>query len=132
MKTERSMFGSVSLAVLAAGLLVAPAVAQTQQVTDPETVSKILKGFQISPVPMNMQGKDPDLVGYGSYLVNATSNCEICHSAGTSTQVVAGGNPCFGQHPTVVNPVTYLGGGRDFGPFPSSTAVHSPTSFPEI
>jgi hypothetical protein len=48
--------------------------AQTQ-ITDPETITKILKGFQISPVPINMQGKDPNLVGYGSYLVNAAGSC---------------------------------------------------------
>ena len=34
------------------------------------------------------------------------------------TQFVPGGNPYLSQHPTVVNPATYLGGGRDFGAFP--------------
>src|SRR2546429_1965377 len=35
------------------------------------------------------------------------------------------GNPYFGQ-PTTINPSTYLGGGRDFGPFPG------PGPFPHI
>jgi hypothetical protein len=36
-----------------------------------------------------------------------------------------GGNPYFGQ-PAVVNPATYLGGGRDFGAYPG------PGPFPHI
>jgi hypothetical protein len=111
MKTERSRFGSVSLAVLAAGLLVAPAVAQTQQVTDPETVSKILKGFQAPPGAYQHARQGSGLGGLRQLPGERTSNCDICHSAGTSTQFAAGGNPCFGQHATVVNG-RYLSGRR--------------------
>jgi len=107
-----------ALVVLITGLLVQPAETQAQQITDPETVSKILKGFQIAPVPINMQGKDPDLVGYGSYLVNAAGSCNECHSAGAATEFAAGGIPYFNQHPTKMNPAVYLGGGDDFGAFP--------------
>src|ERR1700723_2402422 len=106
------MFGAFAL--LTTGLLVQPATAQTQ-ITDPETITKILKGFQISPVPINMQGKDPNLVGYGSYLVNAAASCNDCHSNGATTEYVAPGIPYFGQQPTKVNPAVYLGGGNDFG-----------------
>src|ERR1700758_2249379 len=90
---------------------------QTQPVLDAETQAKVLKGFQIAPVPLNMVGLDPVLVGYGSYLVNAVGDCNGCHTADPSTQYSNGGNPYFGQH-TVVNPATYLGGGNDFGAFP--------------
>ena len=79
--------------------------------------AKILKGFQVAPVPLNMVGKDPTMVGYGSYLVNVVGDCNGCHSAGPATEFSAGGNPYLGQH-TTVNPATYLGGGRDFGAFP--------------
>jgi hypothetical protein len=109
---------SGAMAILITGLLVPPANAQAQQVTDPEVVTKILKGFQIAPVPINMQGRDPNLVGYGSYLVNAVADCNGCHSAGPKTEFAVGGNPYAGQRPAVVNPATYLGGGRDFGAFP--------------
>jgi hypothetical protein len=123
-RTTYLMFGAFAL--LMTGLAVEPARAQTQ-ITDPETIAKILKGFQISPVPINMQGKDPNLVGYGSYLVNAAGSCNDCHSAGATTEYVAPGIPYFGQQPTKVNPAVYLGGGDDFGAFPSSTG-----NFPHI
>ena len=127
-RTTYLMFGACAL--LMTGLAVEPASAQTQ-ITDPETITKILKGFQISPVPINMQGKDPNLVGYGSYLVNAAGSCNDCHSAGAATEYAAPGIPYFGQQPTKVNPAVYMGGGNDFGAFPSSTVI-SHTSFPAI
>jgi len=81
--------------------------------------SKVQKGFQIAPVPLNLKGKDHELVGLGSYIVNAQADCNGCHSAGPQTEFLRGGNPYFGQ-PAKINPATYLGGGNDFGPFPSS------------
>jgi hypothetical protein len=67
-------------------------------------------------VPLNLEGKDRDLVGLGSYLVNAVASCNDCHSAGPETQYSPGGVPFFkGNPPTVTNPATYLGGGRNFG-----------------
>jgi hypothetical protein len=85
--------------------------------------AKVQKGLQIAPVMLNMQGKDPNLVGYGSYLVNAVAYCNGCHSAGIQTEYAKGGNPFLGQH-AIVNPTYYLGGGRDFGPFPNATGPH--------
>lgn len=79
---------------------------------------EIQRGFAIAPVPLNLEGKNRDLVGLGSYIVNAQGDCNGCHSAGPATEFALGGNPYFGQ-PTKVNPATYLGGGRDFGPFPA-------------
>jgi hypothetical protein len=114
-----SVFG---LAVLVTGAL----HAQTT-VTDPETLAKIQAGLSIAPVPLNMTGKDPNLVGYGSYVVNSGGDCNGCHSAGPATEYAAGGNPYFSQHPAVVNPKTYLGGTRDFGAFPDPAG-----NFPHI
>jgi len=77
--------------------------------------ARIRRGFEIAPVPLNLKGKDRALVGLGSYLVNAASSCNMCHSAGTSTEYAAGGNPYFkNQSVPVVNQATYLGGGRTF------------------
>jgi hypothetical protein len=102
--------------LLLAGLLSYSSTGRAQQATDPETQAKILKGFQIAPVPLNMGLLDPNLVGLGSYLVN-TGGCNDCHTADPSVQYTATGNPYFGQHATT-NPATYLGGGNDFGAFP--------------
>jgi hypothetical protein len=76
---------------------------------------KIRRGFEIAPVPLNLNGKDRQLVGLGSYLVNGAGHCNVCHSAGPATEYATGGNPYFkGNQPTVINQATYLGGGRVF------------------
>jgi len=76
---------------------------------------RVQRGFEIAPVPLNLAGKDRALVGLGSYLVNAASACNDCHTASAQTEFAPGGNPYLGQ-PVVVNQSTYLGGGRDLGP----------------
>jgi len=88
-----------------------------QQNLDPDLATKILRGFQIAPVSLNMSGRDANLVGYGSYLVNAVGDCNGCHSSGPQAEFTATGNPYAGQK-TKINPATYLAGGRDFGAFP--------------
>src|SRR5579864_8980195 len=72
----------------------------------------IREGFAIAPVPLNLAGKDPDLVGYGSYLVNAVGDCNGCHTGGgpPNFNYAPGGNPYFHQ-PTKTDPTTYLEGG---------------------
>lgn len=90
-----------------------------------DTEAKVRIGFQIAPVPLNLAGRDKELVGYGSYIVNAVGDCNGCHSAGPPTEFAPGGNPYFGL-PKRINAATYLGGGRDFGPFPG------PGPFPHI
>jgi hypothetical protein len=74
--------------------------------------SIVQAGFAIAPVTLDMQGKNPDLVGLGSYLVNAQGGCSDCH---TWPNFVAGGSPYLGQ-PEQINTAVYLGGGRPFGP----------------
>jgi hypothetical protein len=78
--------------------------------------ARIRRGFEIAPVPLNLRGKDRDLVGLGSYFVNALGSCNDCHSTGPATEYAPGGNPYFkGSPPKVINQSVYLGGGRDFG-----------------
>jgi hypothetical protein len=78
--------------------------------------ARIRRGFEIAPVPLNLEGKNRALVGLGSYIVNAVVDCDGCHSAGPPTQFAPAGNPFFkGNPPKVVNQATYLGGGRNFG-----------------
>lgn len=122
MFTERFLRIGGALAVLA---LVAAAIASSTRVArafgddddNDRNESKVHKGFQIAPVHLNLAGKDHDLVGLGSYIVNAQADCNGCHSAGPQTEYLPGHNPFLGQ-PAKINPATYLGGGRDFGPFP--------------
>ena len=91
---------------------------------------KVQIGFQIAPVKLNLRGKDRDLVGYGSYIVNAQADCNGCHTSDPTMEFTPTGNPYL-LKPVFsgtkqVNPATYLGGGRDFGPFPG------PGPFPHI
>jgi hypothetical protein len=83
--------------------------------------SKVQRGFDAAPVPLNLDGKDLGLAGLGSYIVNLQSGCNGCHSAGPTTEYAPGGNPYFGQ-PQVINPAVYLGGGDDFGALIPGTA----------
>src|SRR6516164_6775545 len=102
-----------ALSMIAAGAmlgLLREAKADDDRDHDP----RVRIGFEIAPVPLSLAGKNRELVGLGSYLVNVF-DCNGCHSAGPPTEFARGGNPYFDQ-PKVVNQATYLGGGRDFGP----------------
>jgi hypothetical protein len=78
-------------------------------------------------IKLNMKGKDPDMVGLGSYLVNVAGDCNGCHTKDPTTEYTVPGNPYFLKPPftgvTQINPATYLGGGSDFGPFPTTTGT---------
>jgi hypothetical protein len=107
---------ALGLVALVGMLLISPSRGRAD---DPDNEqSKIQIGFAVAPVPLNLNGKNRDLVGLGSYIVNAANDCNFCHSAGgpPNFNFAAGGNPYFGQHPKKTDPTTYLAGGTDFGP----------------
>jgi hypothetical protein len=95
-----------------------------------DTDARVRIGFQIAPVPLNLEGKDRDLVGLGSYLVNAVGDCNGCHSSGAPPlgfyNFVTGNNPYFNQ-PAKVDPTVYLNGGANFGTVgtPPGTSVYA-------
>jgi hypothetical protein len=90
-----------------------------------ETDSRVVQGFEISPIPkaqLNFKKKNHDRVGLGSYLVNGPSGCGGCHSF---PAFLADGDPFTGP-PQSVEPIPvsahfntahYLAGGQCFGPF---------------
>jgi hypothetical protein len=104
---------AVFAAIVLAGML--SSSPRTRAIADDNdsNESKIQRGFEIAPVPLNLAGKNRELVGLGSYIVNAQADCNGCHSAGPQTEFLPGHNPYFGQ-PEKINPATYLGGGRNF------------------
>lgn len=77
--------------------------------------ARIRQGYAIAPVPLNLRGLNRELVGLGSYIVNAQGACTDCHTAPT---YAPGGDPFRGE-PEVMNVDRYLAGGRVFGPFVS-------------
>ncbi len=111
--------GAVSLLVIAI-TSIRPGRVRADDDWDDKDESKIKIGFEVAPVTPNTDHKDKRLVGLGSYLVNVQGDCNGCHSAGPQTEYTSSGNPYL--LPPVfsgakkVNPATYLGGGRDFGP----------------
>ncbi|MFL6199753.1 MAG: cytochrome C [Thermoanaerobaculia bacterium] len=82
---------------------------------DPEQ-SRIARGYQIAPVPLNLKGRNRALVGLGSYIVNAQGGCNDCH---TNPPYAPGGDPFVGQ-PEHINTAGYLAGGVEFGPVVSA------------
>lgn len=83
---------------------------------------RIRIGFEIAPVPLNLNGKDRNLVGLGSYLVNGANDCNFCHTSGgpPNFNFANGFNPYFGQKKKT-DPSTYLAGGSGFGPVGTPT-----------
>jgi mono/diheme cytochrome c family protein len=111
--------------------------------------SVIQQGFEASPIPknkLNFAGKDPYLVGLGSYLVNAAGDCSGCHSFPRFLPLgdPAGSNPAFNdpysgepsdqrvraQLRANFNTKHFLAGGRCFGGFMSRNLTPDATGRP--
>ena len=88
--------------------------------------SRVKRGFEIAPVPLNLHGKNRALVGLGSYIVNAQGGCNDCH---TNPSYAPGGNPFLGQ-PEQINVQNYLAGGTSFGPFVSRNLTPDANGLP--
>jgi hypothetical protein len=118
-----------ALAIVAGAVIVSAATsllpdtrARAQGGGDPGEQSRIRQGFAIAPLPLNVHGQNPALVGLGSYYVNAVSECVDCHT--NFPQYLQGGNPFLGQ-PKKINTDNYLRGGRPF-PAVDPTGVEHP------
>jgi mono/diheme cytochrome c family protein len=85
-------------------------------------ISRIVRGYEVAPVRLDLRKKDYALVGLGSYLVNVVGACNDCH---TNPPYAAGGDPHLGQ-PKRINAANYLAGGVVFGPFVSRNLTPDP------
>ena len=92
----------------------------------PMDESVVKQGLAIAPVPLNLRGKNRALVGLGSYIVNAVSECNDCH---TRPHFEPGGNPFLGE-PEVPNQFDHLTGGNQFGPFTSANLTPDTLGLP--
>jgi len=115
--------GAALIAAVAAGVLIMTARGHA---ADDDSESKVQRGFAISPVTLNLAGRNRALVGLGSYLINAAGGCNDCH---TSPPYAAGHDPYQGQ-PKQFNAAVYLGGGTAFGPFISRNLTPDKTGRP--
>ena len=121
--------GIMCFAVTFATTVGLAAVAHGRAQTGPTDESRVQEGFRISPVPLDLKGRNRALVGLGSYLVNAVGGCNDCH---TCPSYEPGHNPFFpppggdGQ----VNARNYLAGGVPF-PLPWEPALVSANLTPD-
>lgn len=116
-----TLISAVTIFVCAAGAaMIGTAVPGHAQGSD------IQRGFDLSPVPLNLAGLNKALVGQGSYIVNAQGGCNDCH---TAPSYAAGGDPFRGQ-PEMINAERYLAGGGEFGPFRSRNLTPNSEGLP--
>ena len=123
----------VSLSLVGASLLTFTLVATLHARSAPEhrSDSRIQQGFRISPVPMNLKGRNPALVGLGSYLVNAVGSCNDCHTCPSYTPGHDPYGPPFGPPgggDGQINATNFLAGGVPFNP----PGVTSPNLTPSL
>ncbi len=110
-----------------AGITFALVATSEAQPPAPDTEqSRIARGYQIAPVPLRLRGKDRALVGLGSYIVNAQSGCNDCH---TNPSYAPGGDPFEGE-PERINVAGYMAGGRAFGPVVSANITPDEEGLP--
>ena len=92
---------------------------------------EVQQGLRIAPVKLNLKDKDIELVGLGSYIVNAQGGCNDCH---TCPSYAPGHNPFpapFGvSGDGQINGKNYMAGGLAFGP-PPPVGVISPNLTPD-
>ena len=107
----------VAILAVSTGLLSTPSIGYADDHSDgTSNATRVRIGYEIAPVALNLRGKNRDLVGLGSYIVNAQGGCNDCH---TYPSFMPDGDPFMGE-PEVINSEQYLTGGRLFGPFMSS------------
>ena len=88
---------------------------------DPQDSDNMLVaiGLRIAPDFIVMKGKDPNLVGLGSFIVNAQADCNGCHGSDPANEFLPGFNPFDlppGNNKLKFNQAAYLNGGQNFGP----------------
>jgi hypothetical protein len=141
-KMSRSIVGSLCLlvvlalssAVLRPARLIAQSSAESsvvqadgEQIAASEKDSAEVKiGFRIAPVRLTFKASERELVGLGSYIVNAQAACNDCH---TNPPYKPTDDPFQGR-PGKVNKANYLAGGMAFGPFISRNLTPEANGLP--
>ena len=136
----RNRLGMLSVVAMFAGFLLTLGLAGKSAGQEPdEAESLIQRGFDINPVPLNLDGKNRALVGLGSYIVNARGACNGCHTCPSfighskaDNPFVSGGTLSEIDTPGPVNKDNYLAGGvvftRPNGVFVSKNITPDPAA----
>src|SRR5579872_3633774 len=112
-----------AVAVSAAGVVafVGMHLASGNPLSDqPDTEQSLVAiGLSIAPDFIKMEGKDRNLVGLGSFIVNAQADCNGCHGSDPANEFLPTNNPFLlppNNGRAKFNQATYLNGGQNFGP----------------
>ncbi len=133
MKLKQAIPALGSAAVLAAALGGTMLITSPRVHADSNGDSRIQIGLRIAPVKLKMKGLNPDLVGIGSFIVNAEADCNGCHTNPdygpeySTDPTLVGNSP-----PGVVNRAAYLGGGMYFATFPGGANIFSRNLTPDV
>jgi hypothetical protein len=118
--------GVVPVAALAVATVALADGAGDHPGNDDQAQSRIQRGFELAPVPLNLHHKNRALVGLGSYIVNAQGGCNDCHTCppyAPEHDPYTGGDGAY-------NAENYLAGGQTFGPFVSRNITPDDTGKP--
>src|SRR3954453_14492761 len=119
----------LTAAAAAATLILGYCVASGQETLDTFHFSQQAShGRKLAPVPLNLQGKNPDLVYLGSYIVNGQAGCNQCHTCPSYRGIdpyKVGGQSLGKTNP--INTLNFMAGGT---PFQNSTII-SPNLTPD-
>ena len=127
----RAWLVTAAAAVLVFAMLKTQAAAAPPATSEPahtgnSELDRVIQGYKIAPVPLIKKGRDKNLLGLGSYIVNAQAGCNDCH---TNPPYAPGGNPYLGE-PKRINVAGYLAGGTVF-PVPGGGTVTSANITPD-
>jgi hypothetical protein len=121
---------SLGVTVLARALLLRPSPTRADSPDNDQ--SEIQIGYAITPVPLNLQGKDPALMGLGSYYVNAQGGCADCRSCPTYASGQNPFPPPVGVNGNgLMNAANFLAGGVPFNLPPPAGTIKSPNLTPD-
>lgn len=128
-----AMIAVLFFGLVLSGVLLSSRRGQTYDSQSENSESKVQRGFAIAPVQLDLDGKNPSLVGLGSYIVNSQGGCNDCHTcpsyvghSAADNPYVSGGSLSDIAKPGVVNKSNYLAGGVHFGPFVSKNLTPDP------
>jgi hypothetical protein len=129
-KSKNLISGAAFVAAIALGTALLPSRGRADNDNNGAQDEKqmIEIGLQLAAtggIQLNTAGLDQNMFGLGSYLVS-THDCNGCHTLSPPVEFTPPGNPYLLPPPNgpflgvkKYNPATYLGGGNDFGAFPS-------------
>jgi hypothetical protein len=92
------------------------------------------RGREMAPLSLNLEGKNPQLVYLGSYIVNGQGGCNSCHTCPSfrpsDVSRLGASGPTSGKTSPTLNIVNYLGGGVPFNGIKSSNLTPDGAGLP--